>query len=95
MLAMLIGMLAVGIVVTAGVLEASTPGGIDEQSPVAIIVGLGIFAIIGLSFVGSGLGIAGLFQSNRNRVFSILGLIFNTMIIVGLVGLIVIGLTVG
>ena len=95
MLAMLIGMLAAGLVVTAGIVEASSPGGMDEQSPVAIIIGLGVFAIIGLSFVGSGLGIAGLFQPNRNRLFSILGLIFNALIIFGLVGLIAIGLAVG
>ena len=94
-LAMLIGILAVGLVVTAGIVEASSPGGIDEQSAVAIIVGLGIFAIIGLSFVGCGLGIAGLFQPNRNRLFGILGLIFNTLIIFGLVGLIAIGLAIG
>ena len=95
MLAMLIGMLAVGLFVTAGIVGSSSPGGIDEQSALVMIIGFGVFAIIGLSLVGSVLGIAGLFQSNRNRTFSILGLIFNTLIVLGLVGLIFIGLAVG
>ena len=76
-MAVLIGITAFALVVMAGVVEASTPGGMDEESPVAIIIGLGIFAVIGMSLLGIGLGIAGLLQPDRARIFSILGLSCN------------------
>ncbi len=71
------------VVFVAAVMEAATPGGMPETSPVLAIVGL--FAFLGLfgCVVGIGLGIAGMFQKNRKRVFSILGLIINGLIVLG------------
>jgi len=54
---------------------------------------LGTFLMLSslASLVGVGLGVAGLKQINRKKVFSILGLVFNLMIIAGMIMLIVIG----
>ena len=91
-LGILAGIATFALIGFAGYVELSTPGGMNEESPIAVIVGLGMFAIIGLCFIGGALGVAALFQSNRTRVFSILGIILNVMVVLGLVGLGVIGM---
>ena len=61
----------------AGILESSAPGGMDEEALSTMLIG---FAIIGLMFtqvLAFGLGIAGAFQKNTKKVFSILGIIFS------------------
>lgn len=92
-LAIFSGVTAFVVVVIAGVLEASTPGGMDEQSPQAIIVGLGIFGVFGLNLLGVGLGIGGLVQPDRLRTFGVLGLVLNILVILGLGGLMFLGYT--
>lgn len=93
-IAILVGLSAVALVVIAGMIEVSTPGGMDDQSPAAMIIGLGVFAIVGLCMLGIGLGVAGFFQPHRTRIFCVLGVAFNGLVILGLAGLIVVGLTV-
>jgi hypothetical protein len=44
------------------------------------------------NLIGILLGIAGFVEKNRKRVFSVLGLVLNTVIILGLCALIAIGL---
>ena len=87
-----IGVLAIQIVVAAW-------GEIEEESyyrtlaVVAILVGLGIFGVLGLNFLGLGLGVAGIVQPDRSRVVAILGLVFNALVILGLCGLMALGMT--
>ncbi|CAN5909895.1 hypothetical protein BH23PLA1_BH23PLA1_31980 [soil metagenome] len=81
--------------VIAGVLEASTPGGLDEESLAAMVVGLLLFAFLFGSLVAFALGLAGLFQQNRRTTFAILGTVFSAMTILGTIGLIVIGMAMG
>jgi hypothetical protein len=76
----------------AGALEAMTPGGIPEDSPLAILVGLIVIACIAGLFLGIGLGIAGVVQSTRNRIFAFLGLAFNGCLILGICLLALIGI---
>lgn len=75
----------------AGFMETTTPGGIDEKSGVAVVLGLVIFAVIAVHLLGMGLAIGGLTQKDRKKVFSILGLVFNVLVIVGTTSLIVLG----
>ena len=78
---------AFGLIVIAGVMEASTPGGIDEESAEAMIVGLGIFGVLAGNALGVALGIAGLIEPNKSRIFAALGIMGNLMVILGIVGL--------
>ena len=57
----------------AGVLEMSEPGGLDENSAAAVILGLFIFACLGSFLVSIGLGIAGILQKQRVRIFAFIG----------------------
>jgi hypothetical protein len=79
----------------AGAIEVSTPGGMSETSPVAIVVGLLMFLFVFLALVGLGLGIAGLFQSQRRRLFAVLGTVFTLVTLVGSAAVVLIGLTMG
>ena len=82
-------------IVIAGMMEASTVGGIDEESPQAVILGLALFATMGMCLVGAGLGIAALFQKNRKKVFAILGIIFSISPFAIAILLMIIGLMAG
>lgn len=61
----------------AGVMEVNTPGGIDEESPLAIIVGLFLFATIFTQLIAAALAIAGIAQQQRQKTFAVLGLVFS------------------
>lgn len=89
-----VGILLFLVFVIAGVLETATPGGINEESPVAVIVGLCMLGLLGLDIVAVGLGIAGLFQGYRRRLFAVLGLVFSAAIGLGTLLLIGVGLLV-
>ena len=81
--------LAFGI---AGVMEMNTPGGMDEESVRAMIVGLAIIGLIliqGLSFI---LGTAGLFQKGKKKVFAIIGMLCSAFTVFCTLALIGIGL---
>ena len=80
------------LVVWAGVMEASSPGGIDENDPVAVVVGLFLFFGILVALVGLGLGIAAVAQRDRKKLFGILAIIFSAVTILGTCGLMGLGL---
>jgi len=94
-LGVLCGVGAFGLLVAAGVMESSTPGGMNEESPAAIVLGLALFAVMGLCLMGGLLGIFGVVQSQRKKVFAILGLAANGLVFFGLVGIILLGLAMG
>ena len=93
-ISIVIGMFDFFLVTIAGIVEATAPGGIDEESVVAVAVGLSIFLGFGVSLIGIGLAIAGLIQKNRKKIFPILGLVFNLTIIIVVIGIMIIGITV-
>jgi hypothetical protein len=90
-LSILAGLLLFALVVSAGIMEATSPGGIDEKSPIAIALGLLILLLVGLDLVAAGLGIAGLFRKDRKRTLSILGLVFSGLTVFAMVLLMILG----
>ncbi len=89
------GILIFLVIVIAGVMEASTPGGIDEESAGAVMVGLFLFAFLGAALVALGLGIGGLLQKERKKIFAILGTVFSAVSFVGTIFIIILGLAMG
>ena len=47
---------------------------------------LGILTSLGMSLLGVGLAIGGLMQADRKKVFGVLGLIFNGLVLLGVLG---------
>lgn len=82
------------IMIIAGVIEISNPGGMDENSAAAIIIGLFIIIFLGTALLGLGLGIASLIQKNRKKIFGILGTIISLITFLGTVFLIILGLSI-
>ena len=87
------GLLILLLFGVAGAMEASTPGGIDEESVAAVTIGLLIFAFLGATFVALCLGIAGLLHKERNKIFAILGTVFSSISLVVTIFLLIIGST--
>ena len=63
----------------AGAIQLSTPGGVDENSPAAMVIGLMLFLLMFALLVALGLGIGALCQSDRKRLFGVLGTIFSAV----------------
>jgi hypothetical protein len=77
----------------AGMAHAQSGGaGIDEKSPLAVMIGLALFAEIFLGLIAVALGIGSLFQ-NRKRVFGVLGLVLGVAQVAGTVGIIAFGMS--
>lgn len=79
----------------AAMMETSTPGGMDEESIGAMLVGLALFALLGLDLLAMGLGIAGLLHAGRRKVFAILGLCVCVATVLGTLFLLLLGLAAG
>lgn len=75
----------------AGSIEASTPGGMDENSTEAVMIGLAIIGLLFLNVLSVGLGIGGLLQKERKKIFAILGTVFSSFLILSVIGLMVLG----
>jgi len=74
----------------AGVME-SQPGGMNEESAGAILLGL-FFALTALAQVlALGLGIAGLVQTGRSKLFGVLGTVFASTGLIGAVLILLLG----
>jgi hypothetical protein len=78
-------------VVAAGVIEVSNPGGMDEESPQAIVIGLCVCGGLFLDIIAIVLGFAALFQSETKKLFAILGLVFAFAVLLGVVLLMILG----
>jgi hypothetical protein len=91
-LAILSGVLLVVSVVAAGVLATRSGGTLDEKSVAAMAAGLGIILGLVMNLVGTVLGIVALMQRDRKKVFAILGLTFNVLLLLMVGGLMIVGL---
>lgn len=80
------------LIILAGAIELSTPGGIDENSVGAMVIGLLLFAFLGAALLSLGLGIGALFQRDRKKVFAILGTVFASVTILGTLFVLLLGM---
>ena len=75
------GLLFLTLGVSLGYMELNTPVGIDETSKVVILMGLGIILALFILLISLGLGIGGLIQKERKKIFSVLGVVFSFLIL--------------
>ena len=87
---LLVGAWAFLSVALAAIMVAFNPY-LDQTSPPAILVGLMICATFPASLLGMLLGGVGLFQRDRRKVFPILGILLNVLVLVSLALLMFIG----
>ena len=67
--------------VSLGHMEMNTPRGVDETSKAFILMRNGVFLALFILLLSLSLGIAGFFQKERKRIFSILGFNFSFLIL--------------
>ena len=79
-------------IVVASVVEITSPGGMDESSATAIMVGLFLIAFVFASLIALGLGIGGIFQKERKKIFSVLGMIFSVVTLMCTTFVLIIGI---
>ncbi len=89
-LSMVAGLGLLVIFAIAGVAE-SRSGGLDEASPLATAIGLVLLLAALANMVALGLGIAGLVQAGRNRLFATLGTVFASATLLGSLVLVLLG----
>ena len=87
--------LSIFSIMLAGMVESATPGGMDENSPEAILIGLFLVGFMGAALLGLGLGIGGLVQQNRNKTLAIVGTVLSAVTLVGSMSIILLGLAMG
>ena len=83
------------ILIIATVMESNTYGGIDEESPAAIILGLFLIGSIFLDILAIGLGIGGIFQNMRRRIAAVIGTVISSATLIITLSLIGIGFALG
>lgn len=79
------------LLVAAGALSAVTPGGLSENSIAAAVIGLLIMILGIFNLIALGLGIGGLCQGNRKKVFAIIGTALSALTLILTIALIIIG----
>ncbi|MDP8254882.1 MAG: hypothetical protein P9M14_03965 [Candidatus Alcyoniella australis] len=94
-IALLAGISMAFVILIAGVMETSAPGGMDTDAPETIAVGFGVCCDVMLFGIGAVLGLVGVLQRERKKIFAIMGLIFNGIACGGMLLLILIGLALG
>ncbi len=90
-LSILIGIMLFAAICVAGFMEAATPGGVSDDSPFLVLVGLFVLAGMFGNFVGIVLAAVGLAQKKSAKTVSVIGLSLNIMCLLGVAALMVIG----
>lgn len=78
--------------------DPADPQSIDLPSSTLIAlqaIGLGFILGVLLSFVGLGLGVAGLIQRRRKKIFAVIGAVLNGLVVLGVVSLILLAVAMG
>lgn len=57
----------------------------DKDAPLFVVLGVVFVLAWGIAFIGAGYGIAGLLSKNRKKLFAVIGLSINLLIILSIV----------
>ena len=90
------GILSLILAALAGIIEIyvlTVAGHMDKQTPIGeyFLTGFVMMGGLAVSLVGVLLGIVGILQRRRNRIFAFLGLGINCLFLLAMIGLIILG----
>ena len=75
----------------AGYMASQSPGGMNENDPGTMLLGAALIAAGMAQFLAFILGVVGLFQANRKKIFAILGTSFSLLAVLTFGGVMVLG----
>ena len=78
------------LIMSAGAIIESAPWGMDKKSATTMVRIL-LYAVLGLSLLALGLGIAGRFQADRKKTFATIGAMFAALTILAWLAIIPLG----
>jgi hypothetical protein len=81
------GLVTIGVCIAAGI----DPDTLDENDPQAMLIGVALIGLLIGCFVGLGLGVAGAFQPNRNKLLPGLGIGLNGILTIMMMALFCLG----
>ncbi len=87
--------LTLALIGICAALVHSQPDSLDEDSPMAMLVGMAMMVGVFAELAAAALGIGSLFQRDRRKLYGVLGLIFAIATLLGVAALIVFGLIQG
>ena len=93
-LSMLSGVSLFALFGVAGYMESQSPGGISEEDPTTMLLGVALIGAGMAQILAFILGALGLFQANRKKIFAILGTIFSLLALLTFGGLMVLGIVI-
>jgi hypothetical protein len=93
--AILAGLLAFGAIFIAAIHADEIEFEVQQKTGVGVSFILLFLGSMATVLVGVVLGIVGCVQPHRKKIFAILGLVFNLLIVLGMCGLMLIGLAAG
>jgi len=79
-------------ILEAGIIEASNQGESNDNTSLLMFVGFSVLAFLFVALIASGLGIAGLIQKDRNKIYAVFGTIFSASAILVTLYILVVGL---
>lgn len=94
-LSILVGLSIFASLVAAVIAAESGGAEFSDDSGASMILGLAVMGLLLLDLLALALGIGGLLQANRQKVFAILGTLFSFLIAAGTGSLVAIGLAMG
>ena len=92
-ISIVVGVLMLAVFISAGIYTAKHAER-DPADNTSAMIGFGAIVLLIADVVAVVLGVAAVRNPHANRLFGILGLVFSSLILVGTVGLIVLGLVI-
>jgi len=89
-ISLIAGLLLIGSIFAAVSLVGSS-NTFDREVQTSLFVGLGVLTALALHLIGLIIGVIGLFQSNSKKIFTILGVLLNLVVLLGIAGILTSG----
>ena len=87
-----VGLLIIVCYIAIVAKTVATGGTLDKHSSFAIISGMIVIGLLLCDLIALGLGIAGIFEKKRKKIYAILGTIISAVMILMVISLTIIGL---
>lgn len=94
-MSLICGLSFAAVMLMGSLIAVVEPARLNGNSATTLVLGGGICGVVAMTFVTLGLGVGGLCQTDRKKLFAALGTAFSATVLVAIGGVIMLGLLVG